>query len=88
MSEEMITKEDLHEFRMQLLLDIQRMLGSLKQEKPQQWVKSTQIRKMIPISPATLQSLRVSGDLHPKKVKGSWYYDLAEIKACFSNGLK
>ncbi len=88
MSVEMITKDDLQEFRMQLLEDIQRVLGGFKQEEQPQWIKSKQVRVMLNVSPGTLQNLRISGDLQPKKINGCWYYSLAEIKALFKNDKK
>jgi Helix-turn-helix domain len=85
MSVEMITREDLQLFRIQLLDDFKRMLATAqpRQEK-QEWLKSGEVRKLLKASPGTLQNLRVSGQLHPVKISGSWYYSLAEINALFT----
>ncbi len=85
MSAEVITKEDLQIFRIQLLDDLKRMLASTEQreEKPE-WLKSGEVRKLLKASPGTLQNLRISGHLHPVKLSGSWYYSLAEINALFN----
>ena len=84
MSAEVITKEDLQVFRFQLLDDIKRMLaaGQQKEEKPE-WLKSGEVRKLLHVSPGTLQNLRISGKLQPVKINGSWYYNLAEIQKLF-----
>ena len=86
MSVEIVTKEDLQMFRMQLLDDIKSLLTGIagKDEKPE-WLKSGDVRKILNVSPGTLQNLRVNGQLHPKKISGSWYYSLKEIKALFKN---
>jgi hypothetical protein len=84
MSAEVITKEDLQLFRIQLLDDFKKILSSNNQkEEMPEWVKSGVVRKMLNVSPGTLQNLRIAGQLHPKKVSGSWYYSIPEIKALF-----
>jgi hypothetical protein len=83
MSEEVITKEDLQNFRMQLLNDIKQVIHSIQPEEKPEWVKSGEVRKILHVSPNTLQNLRINGKLHPKKISGSWYYCLSEIKALF-----
>jgi hypothetical protein len=85
MSAEVITKEDLQIFRIQLLDDFKKMIASIgaKEEKPE-WLKSGEVRKLLKASPGTLQNLRISGQLNPVKISGSWYYNLAEINALFN----
>lgn len=82
---EVVTKEDLQIFRMQLLDDI-RQLFATKAEKPerQEWIKSSEARKILKVSPGTLQNLRTSGALDPVKIQGSWYYNLKEIESLFA----
>jgi hypothetical protein len=85
MSAEVITKEDLQIFRIQLLDDLKRLLVSIPQkEEKQEWVKSSEVRKILKASPGTLHNLRVSGKLHPTKISGSWRYNLAEVNALFN----
>jgi hypothetical protein len=87
MSVEMITKEDLQIFRIQLLDDIKRMLPSIQsKEENGEWIKSKQARQILKASPGTLQNLRVSGQLHPVKISGSWRYRLDEVNSLFSKG--
>lgn len=87
MSAEVITKEDLQNFRIQLLNDIKRVIHSIQPEEKPEWVKSGEVRKILHVSPNTLQNLRINGQLHPKKISGSWYYSLPEIKALFKQTL-
>jgi Helix-turn-helix domain len=73
MAIEVITREDLNEFRTLLLSDLNTMFNS----KPQQqklWLKSNEVRKLLNISPGTLQNLRVNGTLTYTKIGGTIYY--------------
>jgi len=81
MSEEKITWADLQAFRIQLLEDLKKILQPVE-DKPE-WVKSAEVRRMLKVSPGTLQNLRINGSLHPKKIHGSWYYSVPEIKKMF-----
>jgi len=84
MSAEIVTKDDLQMFRIQLLDDIKRMLAGIpKAEKKDDWVKSSEARKILKASPGTLQNLRISGKLNPVKISGSWRYSLQEINSLF-----
>jgi len=73
MNVEFITKEDLYIFKKELL---QELLASLKQQpqKSNQWLKSMEVRKMLNVSPNTLQRLRIKGVLKFSKVGSTFYY--------------
>jgi hypothetical protein len=78
MAQEIITLQDLQEFRSQLLNDLKVLLAS--QVQPQnQWLRSPDVRKLLKISHGTLQNLRVNGTLPYTKVGGIIYYKLADI---------
>jgi hypothetical protein len=81
---EIVTKEDLQAFRIQLIDDIKRLLSSnpIDAASPE-WVKSAEARRILKASPGTLQNLRVSGKLHPVKIAGTWYYNSQEIASLF-----
>jgi len=85
MSAEVITKEDLQIFRIQLLDDLKRMFP-VKQENGEkaEWLKSAEVRKLLKISSSTLQNMRISGELNPVKISGSWYYSMSSVDALFS----
>jgi hypothetical protein len=81
---EIVTKEDLQIFRIQLLDDIKRLLGNTRVDSGSpEWVKSAEARKILKASPGTLQNMRVTGRLNPVKIAGTWYYSLKEIKSLF-----
>jgi len=88
MEAEVITKEDLQVFRIQLLEDLKKALKPMEPEQRQEWVKSGQVRKMLNVSHGTLQNLRINGKLHPKKIGGVWYYNIREINSLFNQNGK
>ena len=79
MNVDLITKEDLQAFRLQLLNDIKTMLV-LKNEARKEWLRSGEVRKVLKISPGTLQNLRVSGKLKSSKIGGINFYRYSEIE--------
>ena len=80
MAVEVVTKEDLLEFRHQLLKDLQTVIHS-KPQKQKQWLKSTEVRKFLKISPGTLQNLRINGTLSFTKIGGIIFYNYEDIEA-------
>lgn len=78
MAVEIITREDLNEFRNQLLNDLKEIILS-KPHQPKQWLKSNEVRKLLNISPGTLQNLRINGTLSYTKIGGIMYYNHADI---------
>lgn len=79
MAIEVITREDLNEFRELLLSDLSAMLNSNPQRQQKQWLKSTEVRELLDISPGTLQNLRINGTLSYTKIGGTIYYDNQDI---------
>jgi hypothetical protein len=78
MALEVITREDLNEFRMLLLSDLKEVV----KENPQQkklWLKSKEVRNLLNISPGTLQTLRINKTLTYTKIGGILYYNIADI---------
>jgi hypothetical protein len=72
MNVELLTKEDLKNFKTELLNDIREMIKpGAGQSK--QWLKSNEVRKMLSISPGTLQNLRINGTLRYTKIGGMMY---------------
>ncbi len=77
--EQLITMEDLNEFRSLLLNDLKRIIQS-KPLQQKQWLKSNEVRKLLNISPGTLQNLRINGTLTYTKIGGIMYYDQTDIE--------
>ena len=77
---ELITKEDLEQFRSELLNDLKSFLQQSTNAEDKSWLKSTEVRKLLKISPGTLQNLRVNGTLAYTKIGGTIYYKSADIE--------
>lgn len=78
MAVQIITIEDLNEFRNLLLNDLKEIINS-KPQQTKQWLKSNEVRKLLNISPGTLQNLRINGTLSYTKIGGIMYYNHADI---------
>lgn len=78
MAIEVITREDLNEFRTLLLNDLKELLQA-KPEQTKQWLKSNEVRKLLNISPGTLQNLRINGTLSYTKIGGILYYSSTDL---------
>jgi hypothetical protein len=83
MAVEIVTKEDLQNFKTELLSDIQQLF-KIKFEPTKKWLRSPDVRKLLNISPGTLQNLRINGTLKTQKIGGIIYYDYAEIEKLLS----
>jgi hypothetical protein len=79
MAIEIITKEDLQIFREVLIAELKDLLYPVVAKPIKSWLKATEVRKLLGISANTLQNLRVTGKLHPKKVGGINYYRYSDI---------
>ena len=79
MAVEIITKEDLMRFKRDLLVELVAIIKEKTSDQPQ-WIKSPQVRKLLHISPGTLQSLRINGTLPYTKIGGVMYYSVADIE--------
>lgn len=88
MNVEILTKEDLQAFRIQLLHDLKELFASNAKHPEKSWLRSSEVKGLLKISSNTLQSLRITGKLHPTKVGGILYYSREEIHGLLSHGKK
>ena len=79
MAIEVITREDLNEFRELLLSDLNAMFNSTTPQQQKQWLKSNEVRKLLNISAGTLQNLRVNGTITYTKIGGILYYASSDL---------
>ena len=79
MAVEILTKQDLIEFRTLLLNDFKEMMQSQPQQT-KQWLKSSEVRKLLNISTGTLQTLRINKTLCYTKIGGIIYYGYKDIE--------
>jgi hypothetical protein len=76
-----LTKEDFQEFKSELIEKIESLLDKQpeKTEEEQVWLKSHHVQRMLGISAATLQNLRVNGTMPYSKIGGVIFYDKKEV---------
>lgn len=74
-----LTKEDLQEFKSELLNAIQE-LCSTNGRNQNAWLKSSEVQKLLKISAGTLQNYRINGTLPFKKIGGTLYYKYESIE--------
>jgi hypothetical protein len=79
MATQLITTDDLREFKIELLEELKELLDHSSGSKPRRWLRSGEVRKLLSISPGTLQNLRINGTIPYTKVGGVLYYDAEEI---------
>jgi hypothetical protein len=86
MNVELITREDLREFKTELLNELKQIMQP-GQGQSKKWLKSSEVRKMLNISPGTLQNLRINGTLRFTKIGSIMYYKFEDInKVLEGNG--
>lgn len=84
MAVNIITQEDLQEFRFLLLNDLKDILQT-KMQPTKKWLRSSEVRELLNISPGTLQNLRINRTLSFTKIGGTIYYDYQDIEKLLKN---
>jgi len=80
MPSEIITTDDLREFKTELFSELKKLLDERQGQPTKKWLKSFEVRKMLGISPGTLQNMRINGTLPFTKMGGILFYDSNEIQ--------
>ncbi len=80
MAANIITLEDLQDFKQELLTEFQKLLTQRQTTPARKWLKSHEIRKLLGVSPGTLQTLRVNGTLPFTKIGGIIFYEYDDIQ--------
>lgn len=75
---DLVTKEDLRIFKAELIHELSMLLNK-SESKEKKWLRSSEVRKILSISPGTLQNLRINGSLQYSKIGGIMYYEAQEI---------
>lgn len=88
MGVEIVTKEDLHQFRLQLLEDMKTLLQKEKECHPEniEGYKTANVRKILGCSVNKLVSLRVAKKIRTKKIGGTVYYNKEDVKRLVEEG--
>jgi hypothetical protein len=88
MNVEMITKEDLKEFESRLLTEIKKLVPMDGQGASKKWLKSSEVRKLLKISPGTLQNLRINGTLSFTRIGSIMFYKHDDINKLLEGDTK
>ncbi|WP_343560899.1 helix-turn-helix domain-containing protein [Sphingobacterium sp.] len=75
-----VTKDDLEEFRVKLLSEIREILKIQEVKSFPRSIKTKQVLEILDISAGKLQQMRIAGELSYKKVGGTYYYNYNEVK--------
>lgn len=77
---EIITKEDLQIFKSELFQEIRKLVKSKTVNlEEKEWLKSYEVRKLLGVSPGTLQNMRVNGTVTFTKIGGLIFYRYEDI---------
>jgi Helix-turn-helix domain len=84
--DQLITVQDLIDFKQQLIGDIKKLLKEQSGHPGHQWLKAFEIKRMLRLSESKLQYLRDKGVIPFKKLGGVTYYNLEEIETLMNSG--
>ena len=79
MAVEIITREDLNQFRTLLLKDINEIFNSVPNHS-KKWLSAKEVKELLNLSSGTLQNLRIKGILTHTKIGSSVFYSTQEIE--------
>ena len=83
---QLLTVADLREFKNQLIEDLLTALKSQTTQQQKKWLKSHEVRRLLKISPGTLQTLKFSGTIPYTKIGGVHFYDYDGIQRVLESG--
>ncbi|RXK81301.1 DNA-binding protein [Filimonas effusa] len=77
---DIVTKQDLEQFKTDLLAAVKVLLDETRNEPPRRWLKTYQVRDMLgEISAGTLQTMRNNGMLPYSLLTGLALYEYADV---------
>lgn len=79
--DQLLTSGDLEDFKNELFAMLAEYLKDGHDNKSLQWLRSADVRKLLKISPGTLQNLRITGKLPYKKVGGTIFYNQNDVNS-------
>ncbi len=79
MAVDILTKDDLNSFKSELLEELKTLIRSKPNLQQKEWLKSYEVRKMLGISPGTLQQMRINGTIAFSQVGGLMFYKYDDI---------
>ncbi|WP_159517964.1 helix-turn-helix domain-containing protein [Sunxiuqinia indica] len=86
MPSEILTTDDLREFKTELFSELKKLFKENQGLTTKKWLRSGEVRKLLGISPGTLQNMRINGTLPFTKMGGVLYYDSGDIHKILESG--
>ena len=83
---QLITVDHLDQFKRKLLEELLVALKSQNSVVPKKSMKSHEVRRLLKISPGTLQTLKTSGIIPYTKMGGVHFYDYEDIQKVLEAG--
>lgn len=80
MPSNLITTDDLMEFKIELMESIKELLSKQAKGTLKRYIRSSEVMEMLQISSGTLQNLRVNGTLPYTRMGGTLFYDTEDIQ--------
>lgn len=81
-----LTNEDLQQFKTELFAELHSILKN-EAAPSKRWLKSEEVKKLLKVSPGTLQTLRINGTLQFSRIGGIIYYDYTHIEKTLQENL-
>ena len=83
----LVTLEDLKEFKnelktelkLELTMAFKALIADQVRQPAKKWLKTWEVRKLLNLSPGTLQTLRDNGTIPFSKIGSIFYYDPSDI---------
>jgi predicted DNA-binding transcriptional regulator AlpA len=88
MAANIVTTEDLEQFKTVLLEEIKMMLQNLPIKKSEHYLRSAEVIDRLKVSPSKLYAWRQNGTLPFSKVEGIIYYKESDIDKLMEDGLQ
>jgi hypothetical protein len=83
---QLVTAGDLEKFRQRLLVDVSQVVREQLTPVPKRWLKSHEVRRLLKISPGTLQRLKAKGVIPYARVGGVHLYEYEKIAEAVKKG--
>ena len=80
MPSNLITTDDLMDFKIELMESIKELLSKQAKGTLKRYIRSSEVMEMLQISSGTLQNLRVNGTLPYTRMGGTLFYDTEDIQ--------
>lgn len=81
MAVEIVTKQDLAEFKTALIKELSDIFGSRKPKEQKEWLKTYEVMALVDISKSKLHELRISGALSYTRIGHCIYYQYSDLRS-------